>query len=393
MVLTFPEDFQFGTSTASTQIETAFEHDWQNHVARDGHVFYRTTDHELRREEDAEIISSIAPYYRMNFMWSKLQRSPMQDFHPETEGEYMHLVKMLRNNGTKIMLVLHHFANPLWFANLGGWERTENISLWVDFAKRIVDKFGEHVSSWNTFNEPNLYTSLGWVASEFPPHKKNILLAYKVINNIAKAHDIVYNYIKSRFPLSLVGISHNCTIFQPHNVAGVLPAKLLDYLFMEYAPSRFKKIDFFGMSYYARITFDPFPITFLETPEKIERLGKPHDDMWEYFPEGLGHCIRRYWSKYRKPVIITENGVCTHDDTLRVKAIRDYLRVVHRCIQEGVDVRGYYHWSTWDNFEWSLGPSYRFGLYSCDLQTMERTKKPSANLYAQVAFSKKLLLS
>lgn len=390
MQLHFPPHFQFGTSTASTQVETAFEHDWVNHVARDGNIFDRTTDHELRREEDADIISSLAPWYRLNFMWSKLQRGPLEPLDEKTVDEYLEFVHLLKRKGTRLMLVLHHFANPAWFAARGGWERFENIKLWVDFARKVIDKFGDHVSIWNTFNEPNLYTSLGWIASEFPPHKKNIFLAYRVINNIAAAHAIVYDYIKQKYPFAMVGISHNCTVFEPHNALGIAPAKVFDYLFMQYAPSRFKKIDFFGMSYYARITFDPFPITFLETPEKVSQLKKPHDDMWEYYPQGLGICIRRYWRKFRKPIIITENGICTHDDTLRVKAIRDYLKVVHGCISEGVDVRGYYHWSTWDNFEWSLGPSYRFGLYSCDRETMRREKKPSADVYSKVAFSKAL---
>src|SRR6478735_10625442 len=88
MELLFPSDFIFGTSTAATQIETAFEHDWQGVKAKDGYVFDRTTDHELRFKEDAEIIASLAPYYRMGLMWSKLQRKPFGNFHPQTFEEY-----------------------------------------------------------------------------------------------------------------------------------------------------------------------------------------------------------------------------------------------------------------------------------------------------------------
>jgi beta-glucosidase len=144
------------------------------------------------------------------------------------------------------------------------------------------------------------------------------------------------------------------------------------------------------MSYYARIGHDPFPVTNLLTPEKIRRSGKAHDDMWEYYPQGLKECMRRYWNQYKKPIIITENGICTSDDTKRVAAIHDYIKIVHEAIQEGIDVRGYYHWSAWDNFEWSLGPTYKFGLYECDIKTKERIKKPSADVFSQLAFTKQL---
>lgn len=387
MVLQFPKEFIFGTSTAAYQIETAVGHDWCDVRARDGFVFNRTTDHEKHYAEDVESISSLAPHYRMSLMWSRLQHGPMGRFNPTTVEEYTHLLDLLEQRGVKIMMVLHHFANPRWFAQLGGWEKGENIALFVDFAKKLVDTFGHRVFLWNTFNEPNLYTSMGWVASEFPPYKRNILTAYKVINNIAKAHDLMYDYIKSRFPETKVGISHNCTLFEGDNVLGKIPAKVIDYCYMEYPSSLFQKTDFFGMSYYARIGHDPFPTTYLTSPKKLERKGKPHDDMWEYYPQGIRLCMTRFWNQYKKPIIITENGICSPDDSKRVNAIKDYLKEIHQAMEEGVEVLGYYHWSTWDNFEWSLGPTYQFGLYSCDLHTKKRTRKASGDVYAAISRS------
>jgi beta-glucosidase len=392
MKLTFPKDFLFGTSTSAYQIETSFNHDWRNVHSRDGNIFDRTTDHEKRYDEDLSIISSLAPNYRMSLMWSRLQQEPFGDFHEETRIEYHTWLQKLTSRGVKIMMVLHHFANPEWFAKKGGWEKAENIPLWIDFAEKVVNEYGTYVTLWNTFNEPNLYTSMGWVAGEFPPFKKNLLQAKKVIGNMADAHDRMYRYIKHKFPDTMVGISHNCTIFSAENMLGHLPAKFMDWCYMEYAPSLFKETDFFGMSYYARISHDPFPITYLLTPKKIEALGKEHDDMWEYYPQGIKECMHRYWEQYKKPIIITENGICTHDDTKRVKAIHDYIRYIHEAIHEGVDVRGYYHWSAWDNFEWSLGPTYKFGLYACDPITKDRSKKPSADVFAKLAHSGEILI-
>jgi beta-glucosidase len=390
MKITFPESFLFGTSTSAYQIETPFEHDWYKVRSRDNYIFDRTTDHEKRYKEDVEIIASLAPNYRMSLMWSRLQREPFGKFHEQTKQEYHVLLKNLLHHGVKIMMVIHHFANPLWFYRLGGWQKKENIALWVDYAKKLVDEFGHQVLLWNTFNEPNLYASMGWVAGEFPPFRKNLLAAKNVICNIADAHDQIYDYIKTRHPQTTVGISHNCTVFAAENFLGHLPAKFMDWCYMEYAPSLFKQTDFFGMSYYARIGHDPFPITYLTTPEKLKALGKAHDDMWEYYPQGIKECILRYWNKFKKPIIITENGICTSDDTKRVRAIHDYIKYIHEAVRERADVRGYYHWSTWDNFEWSLGPTYNFGLYSCDIETKERKKKPSADVFSKLAFSREI---
>ena len=384
----FPNDFIFGTSTAAAQIETAFDHDWKGVKANDGHVFERTTDHELRFKEDAEIIASLAPYYRMGPMWSKLQREPFGHFHPETVGEYKSFLDDLKLRGVKIMMVLHHFTNPTWFAKRGGWEKEENIKLWIDFAKKTVDIFGEYVSHWNTFNEPNVYASNGWITGFFPPFKNNPVRAAMAVKNMGKAHDEMYDYIKSKFPDQPIGISHNAIVFSNENILGWFPVRLSDWWFMEWVPKHFEKVDFFGMSYYARVTHDPMPVTYIDTPHKIKRLGLAHDDMWEYHPEGLRSCIDRYWNKYKKPIIITENGVADASDELRQKAIIDYAQILHQALQDGIDIRGYFWWSTWDNFEWHLGPAMKFGLYECDIVTKERRMRKSAEVFRKLAHYK-----
>ncbi len=393
MQLTFPSDFVFGTSTAAAQIETAFDHDWQGFKSRDGSVFDRTTDHEQRFAEDAGIIASLAPSYRMGLMWSKLQREPFGELNREAVQQYHAFLQDLKSKKVSIMMVLHHFTNPLWFSKIGGWEKEENIPLWIDFSKKVVDEFGQYVKFWNTFNEPNVYASYGWLTGFFPPFKKNPVTAGRVVKNMGQAHDKVYDYIKIKYPDQPVGISHNATIFSSDNLVGWFPARLSDWWFMEYVPSHFEKADFFGMSYYTRISHDPMPINHLEMPWKLKALGKKHDDLWEYHPEGLRTCLDRYWNKYKKPIIITENGVCDESDFLRLQAIQDYAQITHQAIQDGIDIKGYYFWSTWDNFEWHLGPSMRFGLYECDPVTKERLRRPSGELYSRLAHSKKIRVS
>jgi beta-glucosidase len=391
MQLSFPDKFSFGTSTAAYQIETAFEHDWLGVKSKDGHIFYRTSDHEKRFKEDAAIIAYCAPNYRMSLMWSKLQRAPYAQLDTKTVAEYRSFLDDLIGRGVKVMMVLHHFTNPLWFSQNGNWEKSENVALWVDFCKKVVDEFGEYVSYWNTFNEPNVYVSNGWVLGQFPPFKKNLFYACRVIKNMGLAHNIMYDYIKAKYPYQPVGISHNTVIFSAENFLGYLPAKISDWWFMNYLLKPFVgKLDFFGLSYYAKISHDPQPITYIDTPAKMEKLGKPHDDMWEYYPNGLKQCIERYWKQYHLPVIITENGICTADEAKQVNAMKDYVKIVHDCMKSGIDIRGYYWWSTFDNFEWNLGPTFRFGLYETDLKTKNRRKRSGADVFHRLAYEKQL---
>ncbi len=391
MQLSFANNFFFGTSTAAYQIETAFEHDWFGVKSKDGYIFERTSDHEKRFAEDAEIIAYCAPNYRMSLMWSKLQRAPYAELDKETVAEYRSFLDDLKNRGVKVMMVLHHFTNPLWFSQNGNWEKTENVALWVDFGKKVVDEFGEYVSYWNTFNEPNVYVSNGWVLGQFPPFKTNLLGARRAIKNMGMAHNIMYDYIKAKFPHQPVGISHNTVIFSAENLLGYLPAKISDWWFMNYLLKPFaEKLDFFGLSYYAKVSHDPLPVTYIDTPSKMERLGKPHDDMWEYYPNGLKESIERYWNEYRLPIIITESGVCTADETKQVNAMKDYVKIIHDCLQKGIDIRGYYWWSTFDNFEWNLGPTFRFGLYETNLETKDRRKRAGADVFHRLAYEKSL---
>ncbi len=392
MTLQFPEYFRFGTSTSAVQIETASHHDWQGFTSLDQAIFTRTTDHELRWEKDVDIISSLAPNYRMSFMWSKLQPAPFASFDTDAVTYYRNLLLRLREQGVDIMLVLHHFSNPTWFSNLSGWANKQSIDWWLDYVKKVIDEFGEFVTLWNTFNEPNLYISLSALAGMFPPQKSNPVYAWQVLKNISTAHQRAYELLHLQSPGKAVGISHNGSILEADNLLGNLPAKITDWWYMHFIPGWFEHCDFFGLSYYSRIGFDPFPVTYLNTPDKLIKKSKAHDDMWEYYPEGLGICLERYWKRFKKPIIITENGMSTSDDDKRIKSIYDYLRIIHRSLEKGIDIQGYYHWSTWDNFEWNLGPSYRFGLYACDPITKDRIKRPSADVYSSLAYSKKLVI-
>lgn len=386
MKLHFPPGFVWGTSTAAYQIEKAGDHDWKGFKSLDGSTFDDCSRHDSHRREDLELICRLSNGYRMSHDWSKLQRAPFADFDQDVVNEYLHFMEELKNRGIHIMLVLHHFTHPRWFVEAGSWETGDNYEMWLDFVRKSVDTFGHLVDTWNTFNEPNVYVSNGYLMGNFPPFRKGQLLtARRVLKSMEKAHNAAYDYIHQKFPGAQVGISHNTVKFAGEIFPGQLLAKLFDWWFMDYCPGHFQKVDFQGLSYYARMPFRPFPIDNINQPGKLEKLGRRHDMMWEYKPEEFYHIFHRYWKANGKPIIITESGVCTDDPQFRIDSIKEYLSWVHKAIGDGVDIRGYFHWSTLDNHEWNIGLKYRFGLVRVNFDTFERTMTPAGEFLKQVA--------
>lgn len=385
MFLQFPDNFIWGTSTAAAQIETAYDHEWKGLRSKDGYIFDRTSDHEKRREEDITYITGLGNAYRMGLDWSRLQKGPLETFDPEVVKEYRMFISKLRARNMYIMMVIHHFTNPNWFAKAGSWETDKTLPLFLDYVKQLVDHFGDLVDNWNTFNEPAVYMFNAFLLGNFPPQKKSLWTFRKVLKNMSRAHRLSIPLIKEKYPDAPIGISKNTVIFHPENWLGKIPAKIADKVFMDVVADHFiEGLDYLGVSYYAKIPFTPTPITEIDHPGKLAEMGRKHDMMWEYFPEGMGINVKRYWKKYGKPIIITESGIATNDCKVRISSIKDYLKVLHDCMREGVDLRGYFHWSTMDNFEWNLGPTYRFGLVRVDFETGDRTLKDSGLFYQQV---------
>ena len=385
MFLSFPKNFFWGTSTAAAQVETAGDHPWRGLIAKDGYTFGRTTDHELHREEDAGYIARFGSVYRCGVDWSRLQTKPMAKFDPAVVDEYCTFFEFLKTQGVSLMFVLHHFCHPNWFEQKGGWAKEENINFFVNYAQQCIKHFGKYASWWNTFNEPNVYAYNAYFSGAFPPfRKRRYFKANRVLDNMGRAHEIIRVLIREKSKNTPVGISLNTAFFKASNILGLIPALFARWWFLNRAARPFRKCDFWGLSYYAYLLFDPFPVDMINRPEAVHRLGLPHDKMWLYKPEGLGWVLRRFWEKYKKPIVITENGICTDDSQQRIQALRDYLQVCHEAIEAGVDLRGYIHWSTWDNFEWHLGPTFRFGLVRVNLNTMERSMTPAGEFYEKI---------
>jgi beta-glucosidase len=385
MHIQFPKQFLWGSSTAAAQVESATDHPWNGLKASDGYVFSRTTEHEKHRAEDAVNIARFGTIYRCGVDWSRLQTAPMTPFNPVVVQEYCTFFDDLTARGMKLMFVLHHFCHPNWFENNGGWTTDQNTAAYLHFTEQCIQYFGKYVSHWNTFNEPNVYAMNAFILGNFPPCQKGrYFTANRVLDNMGKAHDAAYHLLKKHLPEIPVGISFNTGWFEGANFLGKRVAAFVDWWFLERAARPFEQCDFWGLSYYAYMLFDPLPIDAQTRMHDLQKRGIPHDKMWGYKPEGLGHILRRFYHKYKKPIIITENGICTDDDQQRIQSIRDYLTVCFEAMQEGVPLQGYIHWSTWDNFEWHLGPTFRFGLVRIDLETMERRMTAAGEFYEKL---------
>ncbi len=382
--LNFPKDFIWGTSTAAAQIETASDHIWNGVEAIDGSLLKETIGHERQRSEDADLIKNLGSIYRAGVDWARLQKAPYEQFQQEVIKEYQDFFQKLNDQGQSILFVLHHFTHPNWFEKLGGFTNKKNIPIFLNYAEQCIEHFGAYTSNWNTFNEPNVFVMNGYLLGNFPPFKKNYILANKVLSVMGQAHDLAYDLLKKKEGDKPVGISYNTAVFRGLNGLGKIAAGLTDWWFNKKAATYFEKSDYWGISYYALVLFDPFPITEPDRPGKLAELGYKHDKMWAYYPQGLSEILMHFHNKYKKPILITENGICSDDPLARIESMKDYLNECHTVISKGVNLIGYIHWSTFDNFEWHLGNTYQFGLISVDMDSKKRTVTPAAKFYKEV---------
>ncbi len=333
-----------------------------------------------------ELLKEIgANFYRFSVEWSRIEPDEGR-FNGEAVLRYRRFVDHLLKAGITPMITLHHFTNPIWFYATGGWLREDSPIIFGRYAA-FVSSFFPDVPFWITVNEPNVFAYQGYVIGAWPPGKRSITLALKVVKNMLKAHVRAYGEIKRNVKGASVGIAHHMRVFQPVGLLGRIPAFLRDYTFNflpVYAevkgrilpPAGFESLgrtgDFIGINYYTkdRVRFspkDPFGVEVY--PEGVWRnsLG------WEVYPRGIYETVKRF--SFGKPVIITENGIATESHSERVEFVSRHLRWLKRAKGEGINVKGYLYWSLLDNYEWLDGYSAKFGIF-----TRTREKKGDFNI-------------
>jgi beta-glucosidase len=299
--------------------------------------------------------------------------------------------------------VLHHFSNPPWINAAGGWTNPATVPAFVDFVAKLVPALRERVFLWNTFNEPDTYACVGYLLGGFPPQLKWQLGKFRrVILHMARAHAKASRIIRregffnGRKPE--VGIAKNWTFFHAYKKYSLwdrATAFWCHYIFNKFVLDAFlggwrrKASTFIGLNYYGRVRFHHFRAMIPASGAPVKTLkdfGFVCDDMVERYPKGLEKILAYLHRKFRRPIYITEHGAASADENFRARDLKQNLGALHRSIQSGVDVRGFFYWSLLDNFEWQFGYTKKFGLLAVDFSDpkLPRSPKPLAEVYARI---------
>ncbi|MFH1876696.1 MAG: family 1 glycosylhydrolase [Candidatus Omnitrophota bacterium] len=394
MQTNFPQSFLWGAALSSYQAEGGnFNSDWflwekTRNITPCG----KACGHYERFESDFDIAHSLGlNALRVSFEWARLCPSP-DAFDEEVLEHYQRVICALAARGLTPLVNLHHFTNPVWFAERGGWLNAANIDSFLCYTKRIAQVFKEHVAYWLVFNEPFVYAYNGFVRGIWPPGARSYAQARRVIENIASAYISAYQEIKAIYGarISHVSFSKHMRFFAPCPVFSLglssLAARVRDAIFNIQFIERLATrgvLDFIAVNYYCKeyVHFG-FPAG-RECAHQFHRERKNHIGWWMY-PEGLYALLLRL-RRFRLPVIVTENGSAETDNDAYRDYMQAHIEAVARALRAGVDVRGYLWWALLDNFEWDKGFEYRFGLIHVDYAAMTRTVRPFALDFAGIA--------
>lgn len=412
MEFVFPNNFLWGAATSSHQVEgNNINNDWWQ-WEEFGHTKDKSgvgANHYELFKEDFKLAKSLNHNaHRLSIEWSRIE--PRQgEFNQREVEHYKQVIASLKENNLEPIVTLHHFSNPLWFSELGGWLQKNASSYFLNYVEKIVNALGSDVKYWITINEPMVFVYHSYYVGIWPPGEKSLIKAFKVKKNLIDAHINSYNlihkiYKDNNWPASPVGghkpfvsIAENLRLFIPckHNflnfVSAFLRARAYETLSYLY---KAKTLDYIGINYYNSdiVAFNWRNILGENCENPKHNHTKERSAFgWPVRPEGL-FSILISLKKYSLPIIITENGIYAKDDNQRLSFIVRHLEQIAKAIGRGVNVIGYIYWSLMDNFEWDSGFGPRFGIIEIDYNTLKRTPRQSAYNLAKIARDNKLVI-
>ena len=411
--------FLWGVATSSYQIEGAVSNDWtdwesrgklKNPAERSGKAAW----HRERWRDVFDLLPTLgANSYRYSIEWSRIEPRPGEYDLAEIELERERVAK-LRRLGIEPVVTLHHYTHPSWFWADGGWENPASVERFRRLAGVVGRALFPDVRTWVTLNEPVVFLLGGFVAGLIPPGRSSFGAAARAFEHLLRAHVEAAAELRGIDPNARCGIAHNMLDFAPDRADNFADAKLtasaealynrslLDglasgevrWIFPGQGRAVFRVPDldrssgFVGVNYYSRVhmRFRGLGGTpgefFYRDPE-----GRGLTDMgWEPHPRGLSRLIGEA-ACIGLPIIVTENGIATRNDSLRREFLREHAVVLAHLARSGVPLEGYFHWSLLDNFEWLEGSRPRFGLYEVDYATGARRRRPSADLFSSLGKS------
>ncbi len=408
----FPEDFLWGSATSSHQVEGGNTNNnwwaWENEPGRIkfGHKSGLACDWWGGRwQEDFDRAKEGGQNaHRFSLEWSRIQPKPDQ-WDAAALDVYVQMLRGLRQRGMTPLVTLHHFSDPLWLAEMGGWENPAVCDLFRKYTEKVVPVLKEHVNLWCTINEPNVDAISAYVFGDFPPGKKGIASAYRAMVNMVRAHAYAYKAIHALQPEAQVGFALHWRDFYPANPASALDrwaARMQSQTFNESfacalrdgvfrfivfqssIPEAAGTQDYIGLNYYTRdlVSFDLSKAGELFARRYyapgVELSGT---DYIASQPEGFYNAMQ-WCAGFGLPIYITENGVEDAEDKMRPRYLVRHIQQVGRALNAGLPIKGYFHWSLVDNFEWERGWTQRFGLWELDVETQARRKRRSVNFFA-----------
>ena len=418
----FPRGFHWGAATSAHQVEGGNRaNDWTRFeqkpgVIRDGSVSGEACRHWERFDEDfARARGYGHTMHRLSLEWSRIE--PERGRRDEAAIAHYHAVlASLKRHGLVPVVTLHHFTNPLWIADAGGWEERATIDRFCEHVRFCAREYGGEVDWWCTVNEPEVYAFRSYSEGLWPPARRDDAAALRVMANLLEAHGRAARILREEDRADADGDGHVTRVGFAKHLPQLVPARrwfppdairarIEDRVFNEaplraavsgalllsipgapavarFVPELEKSLDFVGLNYYTRWhvrAFDRVP--------HVARRGAPVNDLgWEVWPEGLARAARRAAS-VGAPVLITEHGFADRADALRPRALVESLLALGGEIASGTPVVGYLHWSLMDNFEWAEGFDGRFGLEEVDFSAPARPRTPrrSAEVLARIA--------
>ena len=410
-------------------------------------------DHYHRWREDIELMSELGlGAYRFSISWSRVQPTGRGPAVQRGLDFYRRLVDGLLEKNITPVITLYHWDLPQHLEDTGGWPERETAERYAEYARIVGEALGDRVKMWTTLNEPFCSAFLGYGSGVHAPGRHEPEAVLKAAHHLNLAHGLGVQALRSVLPRDAqIGVSLNPGVVRPRTDApadldaarridalhtrifsdpmlhGGYPADLRedtarvsDWSFLRPGDEAtiHQEIEFLGLNYYTP--------TVVSGPSGAERVagndghgvspysqwvgsedvefhpgpGERTDMGWVIDPTGLTDLLLRFHREAPNLALyITENGAAFEDkpdasgavhDPERIAYLHGHLAAVHKAIQQGADVRGYYVWSLLDNFEWAYGYSKRFGVVHVDFETLQRTPKSSARWYASVASSNEL---
>ncbi len=406
----FPEQFFWGASTASHQVEGGNKNQWTawelanaKELAQTAHqrigwlanwrevrekaeqpenyISGRGVEHYKRYEEDFDIVKQLnLNSFRFGIEWARLEPEEGK-WDSAAFDHYRRYIKQLRKRGIEPFMNLWHWTHPVWFDEKGGFEKQENLVYFERFVQKVAEELLDDVTYIITINEPNVYATFSYLTGEWPPEKTGKWQFLKVYWNLTRAHRRAYKVLKTVKPGLQIGVAAQLANIQakhPHSLLDRFSTKWMRYFWNWWFLNRVKRHqDFVGFNYYFT--------DYYRGMIKRDNPSVPLNDLgWYMEPEGLYPLLLRVWSHYKKPIIITENGVADSVDQYRQWWIEETIVAMERALSQGVEVHGYLHWSLLDNFEWKYGWWPKFGLVEVDRENgMKRHIRPSAKWFAE----------